>query len=198
MWGRVRGRCSTTAPHEPARDTDEKWTRESPLWWDSPANAAQIAQAAGIPAPSSSLHKSYVRATGRSYVVGTNIHADRAPSVVHRAGSTGLAQERCRRTSFPREIAERLSRMEQAVKATAEKWRDREGQRFLTRLFTKEREHAQSVPAPRSRPRETGKVFRALALALLGGPLVAKRDLGFVLDEPAVEFWAPDSSSSSR
>jgi hypothetical protein len=40
-------------------------------------------------------------------------------------------------TSFPKELAERLSRMEHAVEATAvEVERIGEGQRFLTRLFT--------------------------------------------------------------
>lgn len=57
-------------------------------------------------------------------------------------------------TSFPRELAERLSRMEQAVEATAEEVeRIGEGQRFLTRLFT-EGEGARAIGAGSLQPLE--------------------------------------------
>ena len=56
--------------------------------------------------------------------------------------------------SFPREIGERLLRMEQAVEATAEEVeRIGEGQRFLTRLFT-EGEGARSIGAGAAQPIE--------------------------------------------
>jgi hypothetical protein len=55
-------------------------------------------------------------------------------------------------TSFPRELADRLSRMEQAVEATAvEVERIGEGQRFLTRLFT-EGEGARAIGAGAAQP----------------------------------------------
>jgi hypothetical protein len=57
-------------------------------------------------------------------------------------------------TSIPREIAERLSRMEQAVEATAvEVERIGEGQRFLTRLFT-EGEGARAIGSGVPQPLE--------------------------------------------
>jgi hypothetical protein len=57
-------------------------------------------------------------------------------------------------TSFPREITERLGRMEQAVEATAvEVERIGEGQRFLTRLFT-EGEGARAIGAGAAQPLE--------------------------------------------
>lgn len=50
-------------------------------------------------------------------------------------------------TTFPRELADRLGRMEHALEATSlEVERIGEGQRFLTRLFT-ENEAARSLPA---------------------------------------------------
>lgn len=61
-------------------------------------------------------------------------------------------------TSFPREITERLSRMEQAVEATAvEVERIGEGQRFLTRLFT-EGEGARAIGAGAAQPLERKQV----------------------------------------
>ncbi len=61
-------------------------------------------------------------------------------------------------TSFPREIGERLLRMEQAVEATAEEVeRIGEGQRFLTRLFT-EGEGARSIGAGAAQPIERKSV----------------------------------------
>jgi hypothetical protein len=57
-------------------------------------------------------------------------------------------------SSFPKELAERLSRMEQAVEATAvEVERIGEGQRFLTRLFT-EGEGARAIGAGAAQPLE--------------------------------------------
>jgi hypothetical protein len=55
-------------------------------------------------------------------------------------------------TSFPKEISERLLRMEQAVEATAvEVERIGEGQRFLTRLFT-EGDGARAIGAGAAQP----------------------------------------------
>jgi len=57
-------------------------------------------------------------------------------------------------TAFPRELADRLSRMEQAVEATSlEVERIGEGQRFLTRLFT-EGEGARSLGSGAAHPIE--------------------------------------------
>jgi hypothetical protein len=57
-------------------------------------------------------------------------------------------------TSFPREIAERLQRMENALEATAvEVERIGEGQRFLTRLFT-EGESARAIGSGAAQPIE--------------------------------------------
>jgi hypothetical protein len=57
-------------------------------------------------------------------------------------------------TAFPRELADRLSRMEQAVEATAvEVERIGEGQRFLTRLFT-EGEGARAIGVGAAQPLE--------------------------------------------
>jgi hypothetical protein len=61
-------------------------------------------------------------------------------------------------TSFPREIGERLLRMEQALEATSvEVERIGEGQRFLTRLFT-EGEGARSIGAGAAQPIERKSV----------------------------------------
>ena len=61
-------------------------------------------------------------------------------------------------TSLPREIADRLTRMEQAVEATAvEVERIGEGQRFLTRLFT-EGEGARAIGAGAAQPLERKQV----------------------------------------
>ena len=57
-------------------------------------------------------------------------------------------------TSFPREIADRLQRMEHALEATAvEVERIGEGQRFLTRLFT-EGESARAIGSGAAQPVE--------------------------------------------
>jgi hypothetical protein len=61
-------------------------------------------------------------------------------------------------TSFPKELSDRLSRMEQAVEATAvEVERIGEGQRFLTRLFT-EGEGARAIGAGAAQPLERKQV----------------------------------------
>jgi hypothetical protein len=61
-------------------------------------------------------------------------------------------------TSFPREIGERLLRMEQALEATAvEVERIGEGQRFLTRLFT-EGEGARAIGGGAAQPIERKSV----------------------------------------
>ena len=61
-------------------------------------------------------------------------------------------------TSFPREIGERLLRMEQALEATSvEVERIGEGQRFLTRLFT-EGEGTRSIGAGAAQPIERKSV----------------------------------------
>jgi hypothetical protein len=64
-------------------------------------------------------------------------------------------------TSFPREITERLARMEQAVEATAvEVERIGEGQRFLTRLFT-EGEGARAIGAGAAQPLERKQAIKS-------------------------------------
>ena len=61
-------------------------------------------------------------------------------------------------TSFPKELSDRLSRMEQAVEATAvEVERIGEGQRFLTRLFT-EGEGTRAIGAGAAQPLERKQV----------------------------------------
>ena len=58
-------------------------------------------------------------------------------------------------TSFPKELSDRLSRLEQSVEATSlEVERIGEGQRFLTRLFT-EGEGARAIGAGPAKPIET-------------------------------------------
>jgi hypothetical protein len=61
-------------------------------------------------------------------------------------------------TSLPKEISERLSRMEHAVEATAEEVeRIGEGQRFLTRLFT-EGEGTRAIGVGAAQPLEKKQV----------------------------------------
>jgi hypothetical protein len=119
------------------------------------ANAAQIAQAAGI--PGAVVEPPRIVRQGppeEAYIVGTIFML-----IVLLPLSIALARRVWRRsaavvTSFPREIAERLSRMEQAVEATAvEVERIGEGQRFLTRLFT-EGEGARAIGAGAAQPLE--------------------------------------------
>jgi hypothetical protein len=101
-------------------------------------NAAQTAQAAAIPgAVVPEPPPVYQGPPEEAYVLGGIFMF-----IVLLPLSIALARRIWRRsaavvTSFPREFADRLSRMEQAVEATAvEVERIGEGQRFLTRLFT--------------------------------------------------------------
>jgi hypothetical protein len=119
------------------------------------SNAAQIAQAAAIPGAVVEPPR-FVRQgpPEEAYVLGGMFMI-----IVFFPLSVALARRIWRRsaavvTSFPKEIAERLSRMEQAVEATAvEVERIGEGQRFLTRLFT-EGEGARAIGAGAAQPLE--------------------------------------------
>jgi septal ring factor EnvC (AmiA/AmiB activator) len=119
------------------------------------ANAAQIAQAAAMPGavvePPPFVRQGPPQ---EAYVVGIIFMV-----IALLPLSIALARRIWRRsaavvTSFPRELADRLSRMEQAVEATAvEVERIGEGQRFLTRLFT-EGEGARAIGAGAAQPLE--------------------------------------------
>jgi hypothetical protein len=118
-------------------------------------NAAQIAQAAAIPgAVVQAPAPSYQGPPEDAYVLGGLFMV-----IVLLPLSIALARRIWRRsaavvTSFPKELADRLSRMEQAVEATAvEVERIGEGQRFLTRLFT-EGEGARVIGAGAAQPLE--------------------------------------------
>jgi hypothetical protein len=119
------------------------------------SNAAQIAQAAAIPGAVVEPPR-FVRQgpPEEAYVVGTIFMF-----VFLLPLSIAYARRIWRKsatvvTSFPKEIAERLSRMEQSVEATAvEVERIGEGQRFLTRLFT-EGEGARAIGAGAAQPLE--------------------------------------------
>lgn len=101
------------------------------------ANAVQLAQAAAIPGAVVQLPREIDHGPDEGYVLGGMFMV-----IVLLPLSIALARRIWRRgaavvTSFPKEISERLFRMEQAVEATAvEVERIGEGQRFLTRLFT--------------------------------------------------------------
>lgn len=119
------------------------------------SNAAQIAQAAAIPGAVIEAPRPIDRGPPEeAYVLGGLFMI-----LVFFPLSVALARRIWRRsaavvTSFPKEIAERLSRMEQAVEATAEEVeRIGEGQRFLTRLFT-EGEGARALGAGAAQPLE--------------------------------------------
>jgi len=112
------------------------------------SNAAQIAQAAAI--PGAVVEPPRIIRQGPSedaYMFGTL-----AMILVFFPLSVALARRIWRRSSaavaaFPREIGERLLRMEQAIEATSlEVERIGEGQRFLTRLLT-EGEGARAIGA---------------------------------------------------
>lgn len=119
------------------------------------SNAAQIAQAAAIPGAVVEPPR-FVRQgpPEEAYVVGTIFMF-----VFLLPLSIAFARRIWRRsaavvTSFPKEITDRLSRMEHAVEATAEEVeRIGEGQRFLTRLFT-EGEGARAIGAGAAQPLE--------------------------------------------
>jgi hypothetical protein len=116
-------------------------------------NAAQTAQAAAI--PGAVVERPPIIEQGppeEAYVLGGIFMF-----IVLLPLSIALARRIWRRsaavvTAFPRELADRLARMEQAVEATAvEVERIGEGQRFLTRLFT-EGEGARMIGAGAAQP----------------------------------------------
>jgi hypothetical protein len=119
------------------------------------SNAAQIATASAIPGavvePPQIIREgppqeAYVVATIFMFVFLLPISIAFARRIWRRSSAVV--------TSFPREIADRLTRMEQAVEATAvEVERIGEGQRFLTRLFT-EGEGAKAIGAGAAQPLE--------------------------------------------
>jgi hypothetical protein len=119
------------------------------------SNAAQLSQAAAIPGAVVEPPR-FVRQgpPEEAYVVGTIFMF-----IFLLPLSIAFARRIWKRsatvvTSLPREITERLSRMEQAVEATAvEVERIGEGQRFLTRLFT-EGEGARAIGAGAAQPLE--------------------------------------------
>jgi hypothetical protein len=118
-------------------------------------NAAQIAQAAAIPGAVVEPPRIINQGPPEdAYVLGGLFML-----IVLLPLSIAIARRIWRRssavvTSFPREITERLSRMEQAVEATAvEVERIGEGQRFLTRLLT-EGEAARVIGAGAAQPLE--------------------------------------------
>jgi hypothetical protein len=118
-------------------------------------NAAQIAQAAAVPGAVVEVPPPVFQGPPEDVYVLTGIFM----IIVLLPLSIALARRIWRRgsavvTAFPRELAERLSRMEQAVEATAvEVERIGEGQRFLTRLFT-EGEGARAIGAGAAQPLE--------------------------------------------
>jgi hypothetical protein len=152
---------STGAPERTALDTRMKEvdSRISTVDGMLAANAAQIAQAAGI--PGAVVEPAPIIRQGppeEAYVVGTIFMV-----IALLPLSIALARRIWRRsaavvTQFPKEIVERLSRMEHAVEATAEEVeRIGEGQRFLTRLFT-EGEGARALGAGAAQPLERKQV----------------------------------------
>ena len=119
------------------------------------SNAAQIATASAV--PGAVVEPPQIIRNGppeEAYIVGTIFMF-----VFFLPISIAFARRIWRRsaavvTSFPREIADRLTRMEEAVEATAvEVERIGEGQRFLTRLFT-EGEGARAIGAGAAQPLE--------------------------------------------
>lgn len=122
-------------------------------------NAAQIAQAAAVPGAVVEPPRTIIQGPPEEvyYLSGIFMFIVLLPL------SIALARRIWRRgsavvTSFPREIAERLSRMEQAVEATAvEVERIGEGQRFLTRLLS-EGEGARAIGSGGAQPLERKQV----------------------------------------
>jgi len=111
-------------------------------------NSASLAQAAAV--PGAVVQPPRVVPQGppeEVYIAGTIFMA-----IVLFPLSVALARRIWRRsmtavTTFPRELVDRLSRMEQGIEATSiEVERIGEGQRFLTRLFT-EGEQAHALPS---------------------------------------------------
>ncbi|HZF73807.1 MAG TPA: hypothetical protein VEZ51_10270 [Gemmatimonadaceae bacterium] len=119
-------------------------------------NAAQIAQAAAIPGAVVETPPPVKQGPPEeAYVLGGFFMI-----LVFFPLSIALARRIWRRsaavvTSFPRELSDRLARLEQATEATSlEVERIGEGQRFLTRLFT-EGEGARVIGAGAAQPIET-------------------------------------------
>ena len=117
------------------------------------SNAAQLAQSAAI--PGAVVEPPQIIRQGppeEAYVFGALFML-----VVLFPISVAFARRIWRRgsaavTAFPRELVERLSRMEQAIETTSlEVERIGEGQRFLTRLFT-EGEGARAIGAGAAQP----------------------------------------------
>jgi hypothetical protein len=121
-------------------------------------NAAQLAQAAAIPGAIVEHAPPRVIRNGppeEAYVVGTIFML-----ITLLPLSIALARRIWRRsaavvTSFPKELSDRLLRLEHVAEATSlEVERIGEGQRFLTKLFT-EGEGARALGAGAARPVET-------------------------------------------
>ncbi len=117
------------------------------------SNAAQLAQSAAI--PGAVVEPPQIIRRGppeEAYIFGALFML-----VVLFPISVAFARRIWRRgsaavTAFPRELVERLSRMEQAIETTSlEVERIGEGQRFLTRLFT-EGEGARAIGAGAAQP----------------------------------------------
>jgi hypothetical protein len=122
-------------------------------------NSAQVAQAAAIPGAVVERPATIIQGPPEeAYVLGGLFML-----IVFLPLSIALARRIWRRssaavTSFPRDLADRFSRMEQAVEATAvEVERIGEGQRFLTRLFT-EGEGARVIAAGAAQPLDRKQV----------------------------------------
>ncbi len=118
-------------------------------------NAAQIAQAAAIPGAVVEPPRAIIQGPPEeAYVLGGLFMV-----IVLLPISIAIAKRIWRRgaavvTAFPRELGDRLVRMEQAIEATAvEVERIGEGQRFLTRLFT-EGEGARAIGSGMAQPLE--------------------------------------------
>ena len=110
------------------------------------ANAGQLAQAAAVPGAVVQPPRPIRQGPPEEvFIVGTIFMA-----IVLLPLSIALARRIWKRSvttvaAFPRELADRLSRMENAIEATSvEVERIGEGQRFLTRLLT-EREPAKAI-----------------------------------------------------
>jgi hypothetical protein len=147
----------STAPQRPGlearlKDVD---TRISAVDQMLAGNAAQIAQAAAVPGAVVQPPERIIQGPPEDVYVLIGLFM----VIVLLPLSIALSRRIWRRsasivTSIPREIAERLSRMEQAVEATAvEVERIGEGQRFLTRLFT-EGEGARAIGSGAAQPLE--------------------------------------------
>jgi hypothetical protein len=119
------------------------------------ANAAQVSQAAAIPGAVVELPRVIDNGLPEDVYILSGLFM----LIVLLPISVAFARRIWRRgtaavVAFPREIGERLLRMEQALEATAvEVERIGEGQRFLTRLFT-EGEGARSIGAGAAQPIE--------------------------------------------